>query len=292
MQKVSTSGAGSTAEIILTFARYEIKRAIARRKVLVLVAFTVLLDILPYYALSSVGSSRIPAPADPYIWVVGIFGLQPFFLNFTAILIAAGAMSEEYEQGTVELLLSKPVKRQAYFAGKFIGGYLLFLMILALNTILSLGSAYTFFGSQLGLSILPGLFAIQALASLLFYSLAFMLGELIRRSSLAYIFASAAFFASFIISTYIDLIDTLTGTTIYKSIQILLPTSPANSLPILYALPQLPSIIGTVLRFAGSGTAIVPTISLSLAILAAYTISGIVIAALYFQFADISRRVS
>ena len=286
------TGAGSTAEVILTFARYEIKRAIARRKVLVLIAFTVLLDILPYYALSSVGSSRIPALADPYIWVVGVFGLQPLFLNFTAILIAAGAMSEEYEQGTVELLLSKPVKRQDYFAGKFIGGYLLFLMILALNMVLSLGSAITFFGSQSGLGVLPGLYLVQALSSLLFYALAFMLGELVRRSSLAYIFASAAFFASFVISIYLDFIYQLTGSALYRTVQIYLPTSPANSLPVQYALPQLPDIVGTVLRFIGGGTTVVPTISLSLLIIAAYTISSIAIAALYFQFADISRRVS
>src|SRR5437762_8184512 len=111
----------SRPDVILSFVRYEIKRAIARRKVLALIAFTVLLDTLPYYALSTAGTTLIPGSAYPYIWVAGVFAVQPLFLNFTAILIAAGAMSEEYEQGTAELLLSKPVEKNDYFAGKFLG---------------------------------------------------------------------------------------------------------------------------------------------------------------------------
>jgi len=281
----------SRPDVILSFMRYEIKRAIARRKVLALIAFTVLLDTLPYYALSTAGTI-IPSSAYPYIWVAGVFAVQPLFLNFTAILIAAGAMSEEYEQGTAELLLSKPVERNDYFAGKFLGGYTLFLTILAFNIVLSVASAFTFFGTQFGLEILPGLFLVQAFAALIFYSLAFMLGELVRRSSLAYIFSSAIFFSSFIISAYMDLIYTLTGKSIYKTIQIYLPTSPANSLPIQYASPLLPQTVGIVLQFVGSGNAIVPTLDLSVAILLAYTIPAIAVAAAYFWFADISRKMS
>lgn len=132
------------AEIIYNFANYEIKRAIARKKVLVLIIFTILLTVLPYYALSAAGTTLIPTSVYPYIWVVGILFVAPLFLNFTAILIAAGAMSEEYEQGTAELLLSKPVRRSDYFAGKFLGGYLLFLSIVALTLFLSVASAFTF----------------------------------------------------------------------------------------------------------------------------------------------------
>jgi len=107
----------SRSEVIFTFIQYEIRRAIARKKVLALVAFTILLGTLPYYALSAAGATLIPNSTYPYIWAVGIFAVGPLFLNFTAILIAAGAMSEEYEQGTAELLLSKPVRRSDYFVG-------------------------------------------------------------------------------------------------------------------------------------------------------------------------------
>jgi ABC-2 type transport system permease protein len=280
----------SRLDVILTFTRYEIKRAIARRKVLALLAFTILLDTLPYYALSTSGAAVLLGSTFPYIWIAGVLAIQPLFLNFTAILIAAGAMSEEYEQGTAELLLSKPVERNDYFLGKFLGGFTLFLAILAFNIFLSVASATTFFGSQNGLEIVPGLFLVQAFSSLIFYSLAFMLGELIRRSSLAYIFSSAIFFSSFIISAYMDLIYTLTGKQIYETVRIYLPTSAADSLPIQYATPLLVQAGAGLVQFVGPS--IVPTVDLSVAILLAYAIPAIAIAAGYFWFADISRKMS
>jgi ABC-2 type transport system permease protein len=200
-------------------------------------------------------------------------------------------MSEEYEQGTAELLLSKPVRRSDYFTGKFLGGYMLFLLILALNIFLSVASAITFFGAQSSLDIIPGLFLTQAFSSLVFYSLAFMLGELIRRSSLAYIFSSAVFLSSYIIGTFMGLIYSLTGKEIYKTVQIYLPTSPAASLPIQYAFPRLPQSLSTILRFINTATP-VPTIDLSIEILLVYTLAAIAIAAAYFLRADISRKLS
>jgi ABC-2 type transport system permease protein len=285
----------SRAEVILTFASYEIRRAIARKKVLALVIFTILLSVLPYYALSAARAKIfLTAGASsiyPYVWIAGILLVGPLFLNFTAILIAAGAMSEEYEQGTAELLLSKPVRRSDYFTGKFLGGYSLLLFILALTLILSVGSAYTFFGPQSSLGIIFGLFLIQAFSSLAFYSLAFMFGEIMRRSSLAYIFSSATFFASFIISAFLGGIYRVTSEPVYKTVQTYLPTSPASSLPIQYALPKLPSSLSTILTILNP-TAIVPTLSLSIEILLAYTIVSISIALTYFLYADISRKLS
>ena len=285
-------------KVIFTFARYEIKRAVARKKVLALVAFTVLLGIFPYYAIAQAGANLIPAAEAssvyPYLWVFGIFLVGPLFLNFTAILIAAGAMSEEYEQGTAELLLSKPVRRSDYFAGKFLGGYILFLLILALILFLSIASAFTFLGTQHSLYVIPGLFLAQAFSSLLFFSLAFMLGELIRRSSLSYIFSSAIFFSSYIISAFLGAIYDATGKELYKTVQIYLPTSPAGSLPILYALPKLPissSILSTALRFFNTSTP-VSSISLAIEILLAYTVIAVSIAVAYFLYADVSRKLS
>jgi len=281
----------SRAEVIYTFARYEIKRAIARKKVLALVAFTILLSVLPYYALSQAGTTLVPTIVYPYLWVFAILLVGPLFLNFTAILIAAGSMSEEYEQGTAELLLSKPVRRSDYIAGKFLGGYVLFLFILALTLVLSISSAFTFFGVQNNLYLSPGLFIAQAFSSLLFFSLAFMLGELIRRSSLAYIFSSAVFFSSYIISVFLSAIFRATGKVVYKTVQMYLPTSAASSLPIQYALPRLPPTVSTALTFISTST-LRPTISFSIEILLVYIIVAVTIAAAYFLHADISRKLS
>ncbi len=87
-------------------------------------------------------------PYFGYLWVVGVFLPQTFFIPFTSILISGGAMSEEYEQGTAELLLSKPVTKADYFAGKFLGGYLLIVFLIALNMLLSVVSASITFGPQ------------------------------------------------------------------------------------------------------------------------------------------------
>ncbi len=138
---------------------------------------------------------------------------------------------------------------------------MLFLAILFLDIFLSVSSAYTFFGAQSSLDILPGLFLTLAFSALVFYSLSFMLGELIRRSSLAYIFSSAVFFSSFIISSFMNLVYTLTGKEAYRTIQIILPTTPASSLPIQYAIPRIPSFVGSVLRFIDTST-VVPTMQL------------------------------
>ena len=143
------------ASRVLTFARYEIRRAVARKKVLALVALTVLIAIAPYYALDATHTSLITPPLRPYLWILGVFLPQAFFLQFTALLIAAGSMSEEYEQGTAEVLLSKPVSREEYFFGKYLGGYALVVGIVVLDVVLSITSATFVFGPQQELGIVP-----------------------------------------------------------------------------------------------------------------------------------------
>ena len=167
----------------------------------------------------------------------------------------------------------------------------MFLFILALTLTLSISSAFTFFGVQNSLYLIPGLFIAQAFSSLLFFSLAFMLGELIRRSSLAYITSSAIFFSSYIISVFLSAIFRATGKIVYKTVQMYLPTSAASSLPSQYALPRLPSTLSTAFTFLGSSTP-ATTISFSIEILLVYTIISIAIATAYFLHADISRKLS
>jgi ABC-2 type transport system permease protein len=278
--------------VVLTFLRYEIKRSLARKKVLALVAFTVLIDTVPYYALATTGTSLVPANYFPYLWVAGVFLPQSLFIQFTAILIAAGAMSEEYEQGTAELLLSKPVSRTEYFVGKFVGGLTLLFSILGVNIILSIISSYITFGPQVGLETLPGIYVTQAYASLVFFSIAFMLGELIRRSSLSYIFASAFFFSSLIIGFYMQLIYSITNEPIYNLVDIFLPNSAVSSFPLQYATVVLPANVQAVLDFVGSSTIVEPSMTFSAILILTYSLVGIVVSSLYFRYADISRRIA
>ncbi len=280
------------ASVIYSFLAYEIKRSLARKKVLVLVAFILLLDTLPYYALSTSASTLIPAALDPYVWIAGVLIPQPLFVQFVSIFIAAGAMSEEYEQGTAELLMSKPVSRMEYVTGKFLGGYLLLVLILALSSFVSLASSCLAFGTQLGLGILPGAFLSTVYAALLFFSVSFMLGELLRRSSLAYIFASATLFTSVIIGFYTQLIYSLTGNTFYKALQVYLPTAPVDSLPVQYVTSNLPVSVGSLFRYLPISGPVESSILASVSLILAYSAVATFTSILYFRYADISRKVS
>ncbi len=284
------------ASVIHSFLTYEIKRSLARKKVLVLVAFVLLLDTLPYYALATSASSLIPVALYPYVWIAGVLIPQPLFVQFVAIFIGAGAMSEEYEQGTAELLMSKPVSRMEYVTGKFLGGYVLLVLILALSSFVSLASSYLAFGTQLGLGVLPGAFLATAYAALLFFAISFMLGELLRRSSLAYIFASATLFTSVIIGGYAELIYNLTGNAFYKPVTIYLPTAPVDSLPVQYITSNLPinaaSLFSSRLISGLIPGVVESSIIVSIFLILLYSAGAIITFILYFRYADISRKVS
>lgn len=279
-------------KVIYAFLAYEMKRSLARKKVLVLVAFLLLLDTLPYFALEQSASSFIPQSLYPYIWIAGVLIPQPLFIQFVAIFIGAGAMSEEYEQGTAELLLSKPVSKMEYVVGKFLGGYVLLVLILALSSAVSLVSAFLTFGTQLSLEILPGELLGTAFAALLFFALSFMFGELLRRSSLAYIFSSALLFTSLIVGFYLGLIFRLTGNAFYSTVQLYLPTEPVDSLPVQYVSANLPSSASALFNVLPISGGAETSIFMSAWLITIYSICSAIVFLLYFNYADVSRRVS
>jgi ABC-2 type transport system permease protein len=276
---------------VWAFALYEVRRAVARKKVLALVVLTILIDTIPYYLLRSSGPSLLPVVDDPYLWVTGIFVPQGFFLPFIALLIAAGSMSEEYEQGTAEVLLSKPVSREEFFFGKFSGGFLLLTIIILLNATLSLTSATISFGTQQALGVLPIVVVSQIFSSIVFYSVAFMSGELVRRSSLSYVLASAVYFTSEIAGIYLRVIFELTGNGFYQQINSYLPTTPVSSLPYLVGRPGLPAGALSVLTFVDIG-ATETSIAFSIGLILAFALGAIILAALHFRWADVAKRVA
>jgi ABC-2 type transport system permease protein len=283
--------------VVFTFIRYEIKRSIARRKIIALGFFTILIGTAPYFLFAYLGGGNgtletILRPYYGYLWVVGVFLPQTFFVPFTAILIAGGAMSEEYEQGTAELLLSKPVAKADYFAGKFLGGYLLIIFIVALNMVLSVISATITFGPQQELYTLAYVFAAEIFGVLLFFGVGFMFGELVRRSSLAYIISSALFFTSEIFGIALTVIYTLTSSGFYRQIQLFLPTSAMSSIALLVEKPFLPSTVSTILTFASFGGAVETSLAFSAGLILLYFVSVFLISFVYFERADVSRKVS
>lgn len=283
--------------VVYTFLRYEIKRSIARRKVVALAFFTVLIGTLPYFLVSYVGSGhstfeQFLAPYFGYLWVVGVFLPQAFFVQFTGILIGGGAMSEEYESGTAELLLSKPVTKAEYFAGKFLGGYALLAFIILLNMVLAVISARITFGQQLVLETLPTVLVAQIFVALLFFTIGFMFGEVVRRSSLSYIIASSIFFTSEVFGLALSLIYSITNTALYQQLQLYLPTSVVGSIPMLLEKSHLPTTVVTLLGIASFGTFVETSLSFSLVLTFVYFILAFVVSFVYFEFSDVSRKVS
>ena len=217
--------------------------------------------------------------------------MQGFFLPFTALLIAAGSMSEEYEQGTAEVLLSKPVTRDDYFAGKFLGGFILITAVILLGATLSVTASTFTFGAQGALNVLPPVVISQVYSALVFFSVAFMSGELLRRSSLSYITASAVYFVSEIAGAILRVIYGLTGDTFYQQVNVYLPTTPVTSLPLQVGLPELPAGAKYLLSFIGTGPA-ETSVALSMGLIAIYAIVATAIARSYFNWVDVAKRVS
>jgi ABC-2 type transport system permease protein len=257
-----------------------------------MLAFIILLDTVPYYILSALDATVIPQQVYPYLWVVVVIAPFPLFMQFVAIMIAAGAMSEEYESGTAELLLAKPVGRSEFFAGKFLGGYLLLGLLILLNAVLGVAAASLTFGAQAGLGTVPGVVLVEAYSSALFFSVAFMLGELVRRSSLAYILSSALIVASQIIGTYLSIAYEFTGNSFYETIHAYLPTTLAGSIPPQYEQSLLPSAAGRLFQLI-LGPAIGTLSEASAAILVGvYFVVAVSVAFGYFRWADVAKRVS
>jgi ABC-2 type transport system permease protein len=255
-------------------------------------AFIVLLDTVPYYILSTTGTSFIPVGLFPYLWVAGVIAPFALFIQFVAILVAAGAMSEEYEAGTAELLLAKPVSRTEFFVGKFLGGYVLLASLIVLSTVLSVLAASLTYGAQAGLQTVPGIVVVEIFASALFFSVAFMVGELVRRSSLAYIIASALIISSQIVGTYLSIAYGLTGNAVYLTIHMYLPTTIAGSLPPQYVQPLLPASTSKLFQLIlGPAGGTLPEASSAL-LVAVYFVVAASVALAYFRWADVARRVS
>jgi ABC-2 type transport system permease protein len=277
---------------IYAFAAYEVRRALARKKVLAMVGFIALLDTVPYYIIASLGTKAIPLQVYPFIWVAGVLAPFALFIQFMAVLIAAGAMSEEYESGTAELLLAKPVSRTEFLVGKFLGGYLLLALLILLNSVISVVAVTLTFGPQADLDTLPGVVLVEVYSSALFFSVAFMLGELVRRSSLAYILSSALVIASQIIGTYLSFAYELTGNPFYETIHTYLPTTLAGSLPPQYEQSLLPSAAGRLFQLILGPAGGTPSEATAAILIGVYFLVATSIALLYFNWADVARRVS
>ena len=130
---------------------------------------------------------------------------------------------------------------------------MLLTMVILLNAILSVTAATLAFGAQTSLGVLPAVVVSQIFSSIVFYSVAFMSGELVRRSSLSYVLASAVYFTSEIAGIYLRSDLRADRNTFYQHLNFYLPTTPGSSLSVLIAQPGLQPPALAVLQFVNIG---------------------------------------
>jgi ABC-2 type transport system permease protein len=223
---------------VAVIAGYEWRRAIAKKKVLALVILAIVFQTLvivgDYEVYRTVGITVLGG--DKGLLWIGAVSDGVLFVQLIAIIVGGGSMSEEYEHGTADVLLSKPVTRSEYIFGKFLGGLSLLAMFEALTTLVVVALSLVFFGAQSDLQFAPLMFLAIAYSSLIFYCLSFTFSEVFRGTTLAILLALAVLIASPIISQILSLLSISTRA---------LPTWAATSFPslLMSELVTAPSLL-------------------------------------------------
>jgi ABC-2 type transport system permease protein len=256
---------------------YEWRRGIAKKKILALIILAVVFQALVMIALSQVPLdilSQLGFGASSLRWILGVLEGQGLFVSLIAIIIAGGSMSEEYEHGTADILLSKPITRLEYLSGKFLGGFFLLALVEALTTIVGIVLSLLFFGAQNSLEFAPLMFLAVVYSSLVFFSLSFMCSEVFRGSTLAMLIAFGVFIASSVISSILVYLPSMSD--LIKGI----PTWAASYFP-SFLMSELITEYGT----ADSGALVQAAI-----IIAVYAVIFILVAAYRLVKSDVTKK--
>jgi ABC-2 type transport system permease protein len=263
-------------------AGYEWNRALAKKKVLALVilaiAFQTLLIVGFYELYRSTGTTFVGSSND-FIWISAVLGGAGeglFFVQLIAIIVAGASMSEEYEHGTADILLSKPITRIEYLFGKFLGGFSLLVMFEALTTVAGVVLSIGFFGAQSDLQFAPLVFLAIAFSSLIFFCLSFMFSEVFRGTTLAMLMAFAIYIASSVITPILDYL--------YGTVARVTPTWAATNFPLLL-MSELITAPNTVLSAVDTEALYEAAL-----IVAVYAIVFVIIAAYRLLKSDVTKK--
>lgn len=223
--------------------------------------------------------------AKTTMWLVGVLGPQGLLIPLLAIIIAGGSMSEEYEHGTADILLSKPITKIEYMAGKYLGDLSLLGFVVALITVSGTILAYGFFGPQESLQFVPHVYLALLYSNLLFFSLAFMFSEVFRRTTLAMLAAIGVLVGSMVVSGYLSIMYVMTQEQLYLDVSKWLPNWSASSLPSfvvseIMTAPESPFVSLTT-----------GDLWLAAAIIAVYTLVSILIATIRLVRSDVMKKV-
>jgi ABC-2 type transport system permease protein len=270
-----------------TIIGYEWRRALAKKKILALIILAIAFQTLIMVAFSRfVGTMFLSNEAGSFMWILGVLEGQGLFVQLIAIMVAGGSMSEEYEHGTADILLSKPITRVEYMCGKFLGGFSLLAMIEALTTFVGVVLSLWFFGAQTGLQFAPLMFLAMVYSSLIFFCLSFMFSEVFRGSTLAMLMAFGILIASSVIGPILTALYSISGQHLYVDLGKGIPTWAATSFPSLL-MSELITAPRTLLPGADSEALYQAAI-----IIAVYAVIFIVIAAYRLLKSDVTKKTA
>jgi len=274
---------------------YEWRRALAKKKFLAMVILVFAVQITGFVIFnhlltnSPMGLGTPLEQVNPLIWTLEVLAPQGFFTVLIAIMIGGGSMSEEYEHGTADIILSKPISRIEYVAGKYLGGLSLFSFVAALTTVLGVALSIAFFSPQESLQFVPHIYLAVVYSNLVFLSLAFMFGEVLRRTSLALLSAIGVFIASTVISGILAVVHMITQEQIYLDVSKWLPDWCVVNFPD-FVTKELN--INVPLLGGMFGSAEEAEIFLAGALIAVYTIVFVAIAVVRIIRSDVTKKTA
>jgi len=274
---------------------YEWRRALAKKKFLVLLILALALQVglfalFHYFFTNPPPGFTVIGPSleevKAMMWLVGVLGPQGLFIPLIAIVIAGGSMSEEYEHGTADILLSKPITKIEYMTGKFLGGLSLLGFVTALTTTLGATLAYGLFGPQESIQFAPVIYLVLLYANLLFFSMAFMFSEIFRRTTLSILAAVGILVASSFIGGILSMMYSMTQEQLYLEVSKWLPNWSVSNLPSFVASELITAPQSPFVSMPGGD------IQLAAAIIAVYTIASILIATIKLVRSDVTKKAA
>ncbi len=269
---------------------YQIRRSLARKRLMILIASIFLLEVVIYLVLTRLPPAFV-RPLAGYAWVIGVLAPSTALIHVLSLMVGATTSAEEYEAGTADYWLTRPITRREYFIGNLAGGLTFISLLILLYSFFAAAISSYVFGPQTGLTTLPSAILSTIASALVFFSLGMAVGELLRRSMLSTILAGLIFFGSFIAETYINIVATINNDpSLLETVQYL-PTWGAVRLASTTVFngidaPALGSIFLQFFTTLGRTSEILPL----LVNITAYTTAALTITWVRFRYTDVTRR--
>jgi ABC-type transport system involved in multi-copper enzyme maturation, permease component len=270
---------------------YELRRVLAKKRILVLVAAVFLTEAGLYLVISRLPPSLL-GPVSPYVWVLGVLAPTLGLLQVTSLMVGSTVFSDEYEAGTSDFWLTRPVSRTEYYIGKALGGLALILCIVSAYIAFSVGIAWFVFGPQNRLDLLLTSFPASVASALPFYAIGLAFSEVLRRGMMATILSGLTFFGSYIFESYANAVATFSNDRALLELTQFLPTWGSVRITTDVLVQGLsgsglsPTGILALLTGLSGGS----STSLMLLNVIAYTAIALLVAWLRLRTGDVSRR--